>query len=32
MAGSVPFLEQWKGRNWLRRAADDTAKLVSPLA
>ena len=32
MAGSVPFLEQWKDRGWLRRVADDSAKLVSPLA
>jgi cardiolipin synthase A/B len=32
MARSVPFFDQWKNRSWLRRVADDTAKLVSPLA
>jgi cardiolipin synthase A/B len=32
LAKSVPFLEQWKDRSWLRRVADDSAKLVSPLA
>jgi len=32
LAQSVPFGEQWKGRGWLRRIADDTAKLISPLA
>jgi cardiolipin synthase len=32
MAQSVPFLEQWKDRSWLRRIADDSAKLISPLA
>lgn len=32
LARSVPFLEQWKDRSWLRRVADDSAKLVSPLA
>jgi cardiolipin synthase len=32
IAGSVPFVEQWKDRSWLRRVADDSAKLVSPLA
>jgi cardiolipin synthase len=32
MAGSVPFLEQWRDRSWMRRVADDSAKLVSPLA
>jgi hypothetical protein len=29
MARSVPFLDQWKDRSWLRRVADDTAKLAS---
>jgi cardiolipin synthase len=32
MARSVPFLEQWKDRSWLRRVVDDSAKLISPLA
>jgi hypothetical protein len=32
LAESVPFTKQWKGRGWLRRIADDTAKLISPLA
>jgi cardiolipin synthase A/B len=32
MARSVPFLELWKDRSWLRRVADNSAKLVSPLA
>ncbi len=32
MAKSMPFLEQWKDRSWLRRVVDDSAKLVSPLA
>jgi cardiolipin synthase len=32
MARSVPFLQRWGSRSWLRRVADDTAKLVSPLA
>jgi cardiolipin synthase len=32
LAKSVPFLEQWKDRSWLRRIADDSAKLISPLA
>jgi cardiolipin synthase len=32
MARSVLFLDQWKDRSWLRRIADDSAKLVSPLA
>ena len=32
LAKSVPFLEQWRDRSWLRRIADDSAKLISPLA
>ncbi len=32
MARSVPFLDQWKNRSWLQRVADDSAKLISPLA
>ena len=31
MAQSVSFAEQWNGRGWLRRVADDSAKLISPL-
>ena len=32
LAKSVPFLDHWKERSWLRWGADDSAKLVSPLA
>ena len=29
MAKSVPFLEQWENRSWLRRAANDSVKSLS---
>jgi len=32
LSGSVPFTRRWGHRSWLRRVADDTAKLISPLA
>jgi len=32
LAESVPFTKYWKRRSWLRRIADDSAKLISPLA
>jgi len=32
LSGSVPFARQWEHRSWVRRVADDTAKLISPLA
>jgi cardiolipin synthase len=32
LSRSLPFSEQWGDRSWLRRVADGTAKLISPLA